>query len=87
MACSACHPKEALGDDEGDGGDGEAIRLLYESLECRNCHEETLPTGHLADLEEGVACENCHSTEGLQGVIRDHEKSKLPLTGRHLEED
>jgi hypothetical protein len=76
VACNACHPKEDL-------GDSEAVRLEYDSFECRGCHGENMPPGHLADLEANIECETCHSSQGLAIMARNHDSGEFPLTGRH----
>lgn len=58
-----------------------SISAVSPSMECRTCHSDV----HLGQLAS--TCETCHDVKGVRfaAIAFSHERTKLPLTGRHGE--
>jgi hypothetical protein len=72
MDCSACHKKVDLG-------------YPFELNLCVNCHAQhdlSFMTRHIKDF--GLNCVDCHDGKDIM-VDFDHQKSKFPLTGAHVQ--
>jgi len=59
--------------------------LYVEKLtsDCISCHRTTdMDSGHKGQL--GPHCEKCHDEKQWKGISFDHNKSRFPLTGKHI---
>jgi hypothetical protein len=86
--CSSCHRPEFIVDKEvlADMATNPATRTyLGLNADCTGCHAADTPHG--SQFVDRV-CSDCHtSTEWKHTETFDHEKSRFPLTGRHVEVD
>ncbi|MBI5814766.1 MAG: hypothetical protein HZB29_04065 [Nitrospinae bacterium] len=73
VTCEKCHPKRTP---------GEAVFRAAGYERCVTCHKkEDVHKGALGDK-----CENCHGASDWKKVRFNHDKTRYPLRGKHLEQ-
>lgn len=73
VACAKCHKSGSMTEP-----------LAFAN--CSDCHRDT-HRGQLANREDKGRCESCHDVQGFKPAkyaVKEHEKSRYPLTGSHL---
>ncbi len=97
MSCGVCHSPEGWKPAQFDHNLA-AFRLegKHAAVACENCHQNGQYKGtpqdcyscHKADDEHngqyGTACETCHNPSGWENATFDHNLSRFPLTGAHV---
>ena len=95
--CQRCHNEHSW--DSTLDHDTTRFPLLgkHEAVACDACHENQVFRGfafesctdchaddtHFGQFEED--CDSCHVEEGFETVLYDHDESRYPLTGKHIE--
>lgn len=75
--CFACHVSEPE----------KRWTFRNKGTKCVNCHEDIHKTYIPEKLYPEKKCEACHTNENWTNVNFDHNKTKWPLEGKHLETD
>ncbi|MBN2009689.1 hypothetical protein JW960_10130 [candidate division KSB1 bacterium] len=78
VPCIACHKKI------NHGLPNETMQFHYPSTTCLDCHAD--PHGGQVDkYVRQNGCEACHSVASWHRITFDHNRTKFPLEGRHVE--
>jgi len=73
VPCTVCHEKD------------QRSIFHWNSLDCTTCH--TSPHGtQFTDVQTGRSrCRECHSQTAWKNLVFDHQRTRFPLQGKHLE--
>ncbi len=72
VLCRECHTKT-----------GTTTRFVFESLQCISCHSDH-HKGIFQKLMGDDGCAKCHTSAAWNKILFDHQRTKLPLEGKHL---
>ncbi len=81
VECRKCHPSSVgRGAEQREGA--RAVSRTLPHAECSPCHRD------VHQGRAGTSCSRCHTTAGFQRVrevVFDHQRTRYPLEGRHLD--
>lgn len=85
VPCFACHQEVALAELPAPfarRGAGRTRRFRYAAAACIDCHRDP-HEGRLDRYAGSEGCASCHDVSNWRTVRFDHDRTRLPLTGRH----